>query len=88
MHVDDFDWDDEDDPKGNTRHILTDGFDPLAIEDAILGHPGAFELTGKTRRPFLRATTPDGEEILIVFEVDSDGEVVVVRPITAFSRED
>jgi hypothetical protein len=88
MHVDYFDWDDEDNPKGNTRHITSAGYDPLDIEDAILGHAGPIELTRRTRRPMIRATAPDGEEIIIVFEVDADDEVVVVRPITAFPRED
>jgi hypothetical protein len=88
MQVDHFDWDDEDDPRGNTRHITSAGFDPMDIEDAILEHTGPIELTRRTRRPFIRATTPDGEEIIVVFEIDADDEVVVVRPITAYPRED
>lgn len=87
MDVDFFDWDDEDEENGNTRHVITAGYDPDAIEDAISGHTGPVELTRKTRRPMIRTVTPDGEEVIIVFEIDSDGDVVVVRPITAFPWE-
>jgi hypothetical protein len=88
MHVDIFDWDDESDANGNTRHIISAGHDPLDIEDAILGHRGPVELTRRTRRPMIRATTADGEEIIVVFEIDAADDLVVVRPITAFPQED
>jgi hypothetical protein len=88
MQVDFFDWDDEDFDRGNTRHILSAGFDPDEIEEAILAHRGPIERTRDTARPMIRTTTPDGEEIIIVFEVDIDDEIVVVRPITAFPQED
>ena len=88
MHVDLFDWDDDDNPTGNTRHITSAGHDPIDIEEAILGHRGPVELTRKTRRPMIRATTADGEEIIIVFEIDVAEDFVIVRPVTAFPQED
>jgi hypothetical protein len=80
-------WDDEDFDRGNTRHILSAGYDPDDVEAAILGHGGPVELTRETRRPMIRATLPDGEDIIIVFELDAEDDVVVVRPITAFPGE-
>ncbi|WP_435011053.1 hypothetical protein P12x_002346 [Tundrisphaera lichenicola] len=88
MHVDFFDWDDEDFEQGNTRHILSAGFDPDEIEEAILTYRGPVARTRETDRPMIRTTTSDGEEIIIIFEIEADDDLVVVRPITAFPQED
>jgi hypothetical protein len=88
VDVDYFDWDDEDFDQGNTRHIRSAGYEPEDVEEAFLGHAGPIEITKKKRRPMIRATMPDGEEVIIVFEIDADADVVVVRPITVFNPED
>jgi hypothetical protein len=88
MDVDFFDWDDEDFDRGNTRHILSAGYDPDDIEEAILGHRGPLGQTRDTGRPSLVAEI-DGEDTYIVFElVVEPGGIIVVRPITAFPLED
>jgi hypothetical protein len=88
MFVDHFDWDDENHPAGNTRHILSAGFDPEEIEDLIRGHWGSLEETNETGRPMIRGSLPDGEDIIVVFEIDADDDFVVVRPVTAYPQED
>ncbi len=88
MHVDHFDWDDEDDERGNTRHILSAGYDPEAIEDVIADHRGPVDKARRTGRPMIRAMTSDGETVIIVFEIEAADDLVVVRPMTAFPGED
>ncbi len=88
MHVDHFDWDDEDFDSGNTRHIESAGYDLDEIEDIIRGHWGPVGLTDDTKRPMVHGTTSDGEEIIVVFEIGEDDDFVVVRPVTAFPAED
>jgi hypothetical protein len=87
MHVDFFEWDDEDFDRGNTRHILSAGYSPEDIEDAILGHRGPIGRTRQTNRPMIDADI-DGDLTRIIFEIDADGDLVVVTPITAFPVED
>jgi hypothetical protein len=35
----------------------------------------------------IRAMTSDGEEIVIVFEMEDSGDFVLIRPVTAFPDE-
>lgn len=87
MHVDFFDWDDEDFDRGNTRHIISAGYDPDDIEVAILRHRGPLGQTRDTGRPSIVAEI-DGEDVYIVFELAIEpDDLVVVRPITAFPLE-
>lgn len=86
MHVDIFDWDDEDNPTGNTRHIISAGYEPEDIEDAIRSHRGQIGRTRDTDRPLIIANI-DGVETYVVFEIEDDG-LVIVTPITAFPVED
>ena len=88
MNVDFFDWDEEDFDRGNTRHIMSAGYDPEDVEEAIRQYSGQVEVAKRKGRPMIRAIMPDGEEVMIVFTIDADGDVVVVRPITVFTRED
>jgi hypothetical protein len=85
MHVDFFEWDDEDFDRGNTRHILSAGYEPRDIEDAIRAHWGPIDRTDRTGRPLILADI-DGEETYIVFEIDGDDDFIIVRPVTAFPR--
>ncbi len=87
MHVDYFDWDDDDFDRGNTRHILSAGYEPDDIEDAILAHQGRVLKSTSTGRPLILANV-HGEETYIIFEVEGDDDFVIVRPVTAFSAED
>ena len=87
MHVDFFDWDDEEFDRGNTRHILTAGYDPAGIEDAIRGHHGPIGITRETGRSMIDADI-DGESTRIIFEIDADDDLAIVTPITAFPVED
>jgi len=88
MDVNHFDWDEESNEKGNRRHVQSTGYDPEDIEEAILDHQGPVGLTRKSRRPMIRAAMANGEDIIIVFEIDAIDDFVVVRPVTAFPMED
>jgi hypothetical protein len=87
MHVDIFDWDDEEEPNGNTRHIISAGYEPEDIEDAIRAHRGPVGRTRETNRPLIVADI-DGEETYVVFEIEADDDIVIVTPVTAFPVED
>ena len=64
-----FDWDDEDFDRGNTRHVISAGYHPGDIEDAVLvGHRGPLgQIPRETGRPSLVAEI-DGQDTYIVFE--------------------
>ncbi len=87
MHVDIFDWDEEEFDLGNTRHIISAGYDPDDIEDAIRAHRGAVSRTRETDRPMIVADI-DGEDTYIILEIEDDGDRVIVTPVTAFPVED
>ena len=87
MHVDFFDWDEEDFDRGNTRHLISAGYEPEVIENAIRGHWGPIDETKVSGRPMILAIV-DGQETYIVFETEGDDDFFIVRPVTAFPRED
>ena len=40
-----------------------------------------------TGGPMIRATSADGEEIIILFEIDGEDDLVLVRSVTTFPEE-
>jgi hypothetical protein len=85
MHIDLILWDDEDDPEGNVQHITGSG--EVTVEDVeeILRNPdGKRESSRRSGRPTVFGTTSAGQRIAVVFEVEPDPELVIIRPVTAY----
>ena len=76
-------WDDEDDPRGNVRHIADNDLTVDEVESVLLD-PDAEELVSRSSgRPAVRGTTDTGRVIVVVYGVASD-DPLVIRPITAY----
>ena len=86
MHVAIFDWDEEEFDRGNTRHILSAGYEPDAIEEAIRGYLGPVGSARRSGRAMI-VVEIDGEPTRIIFEVDADDHLIIVTPLTAFPAE-
>jgi hypothetical protein len=88
MHVDLIVWDDEDDPLGNVRHIEAAGLTPADVDSVIINHPGRpdrpDDYSESSGLPMIFGDTPDGRRIVVVYEDESDGGLVVIRPRTAY----
>lgn len=84
MDVDAFDWDDPDDPGGNTRHVAEHGVTPEEFEEVVLAPASRPAVSRSTDRPMRFGWTSTGKHLAAVFEVGTDGVYTVVRPITAF----
>jgi hypothetical protein len=79
------DWDDEDDPRGNTSHIADNGLTRAEVEDVLYdpaNRTGASQ--SPPHRPIVFGTTFTGRGIVVVYERHKDGRYVVVRPVTAY----
>jgi hypothetical protein len=86
MFVDFFDWDDEDDLEGNTWHIIGPG--EITVEDVeeVLHHyAGKVEPSRTSGNPIVFGSTLDGKHIAVVFKFEDDPELIIVRPITAYT---
>jgi hypothetical protein len=90
MHFDFCDWEDEDEPQSNTRHVEHSGVTPEEFEDVLAAadrsdvepsrsHPENMTCCGETS---------DGRTLRIVFELDESDDFVYVRPVTAYDSED
>jgi hypothetical protein len=91
MHADYIEWEDEDDPRGNIRHMAANDVTPAEFEEVLgaarrrdiepsASHPENWTTVGETSR---------GRTLRIVFEMDaSDPDFLHVRPITAYEPED
>jgi hypothetical protein len=78
-------WDDEDDPRGNVRHIEANGLTIEEVEEVLHDPANRPTVSRSTGRPaaFGATATATGKDILVIDEVLETGPVIVVRPITA-----
>lgn len=84
VEYDFIDWDDPDDPAGNTRHVGENGVTAEEFEE-VLGSPTASDdVSRSTGRPVRFGWTSTGKHIVVVYEVAGDGRYTVVRPVTAY----
>jgi hypothetical protein len=77
-------WDDEDDLRGNSRHILSSGLTREDVEHVLHNHDGEIQLSESTGRPIIFGSTPTGEHIAVVFTFEDDPELIIIAPVTAF----
>jgi hypothetical protein len=77
-------WDDEDDPRGNTRHIAANGLTIDEVEQVLHDPDNRPTVSRSTGRPAVFGRTDTGKDVLVVYEVLETDPVIVIRPITAY----
>jgi hypothetical protein len=87
MYIDLIAWDVEDDPDGNYQHIVGAGEVTAEEVDEVLAnhhgnHPDAYSDT--TGNPMIFGTTSRGKRIAVVYCDESDSDLVLIRPATAY----
>jgi hypothetical protein len=87
MYIDLIAWDPEDDPDGNYQHVV--GAGEVTAEDVEevlsnhrLNYPDAYSDT--TGNPIIFGTTAGGKRIAVVYSDESDADLVIIRPVTAY----
>jgi uncharacterized DUF497 family protein len=89
MEIDLILWDDEDDPRGNYQHIVGAGEVTIDEVEAILYDPRSqVEDSRSSERPIAFGTTTEGRRLAVVFEIEPDDDLVLIRPVTAFPVPD
>jgi uncharacterized DUF497 family protein len=78
------DWDEPDDEGSNTAHVAEHGLTVDEVESALLDDETEFDLGDSSGRPVAFGHTTTGRDIVVVFEVISPAEPIVIRPITAY----
>ncbi len=87
MYIDLIAWDAEDDSNGNVQHIL--GAGEITIEDVehvLFGHHGDHcdADSDTTGNPIIFGTTSTGKRIAVVYSDESQDDLVIIRPVTAY----
>ena len=81
------DWDDEDDPAGNVRHIADHDVSPDEVEE-ILDDPRSRDGTSRSSGlPTRYGWTSAGRFIVVVYSILKD-DPLIIRPVTAFEPDD
>jgi hypothetical protein len=87
MYMDLIAWDAEDDPDGNYQHIVGAGeVTAEEVEEVLAGHPGhrPDAYSDATGNPIIFGTTSTGKRIAVVYSDESDADLVIIRPVTAY----
>jgi hypothetical protein len=86
LDFDSIDWDDDDvsDPDNNVRHIAAAGLTPEEVNDVLYSPDPDTDTSDHTGRPAVFGWTATGTYIIVVYEIDEDSGVVVIRPKTAY----
>jgi uncharacterized DUF497 family protein len=80
-------WDDEDDPRGNVRHIDDNGISMEEFEAILIDDNSRRGRSRSSGRHTAWGMLPDGREITIVYEVELTDRRPVIRPVTAYEVE-
>jgi uncharacterized DUF497 family protein len=78
------DWDDSDDPEGNTTHIAEHDLTPEEVEFALFDEQTTFDVSDSSGRPIAFGATGTGRFIAVVFDVLNLVDPLVIRPMTAY----
>jgi len=87
MYMDLIVWDAEDDPDGNYQHIVGAGEVTAAeVEEVLSNHPGnqPNAYSDSTGNPMIFGTTTTGKRIAVVYSDESDADLIIIRPVTAY----
>ncbi len=82
-----FDWDDEDDSRGNTQKIRSHGVSPGEFEEVYESGRRCVVHSRSSGRPLIDGSTVAGRRLIIVFEYEDVDDVRIIRPVTAYPPE-
>jgi uncharacterized DUF497 family protein len=88
MDFDFLEWDSEDDPHGNGRHILDNGLTIDEVEEIIYDPQSRPVQSRSSRRPALIGQTSTDKTIIVIYERHKDEGIVVIRPVSAYEIEE
>ena len=88
MDFDFVEWDSEDDPRGNTRHIADHGLTIDEVEDVIYDPQSHPVRSRSSRRPALIGQTSGGKTIIVIYERYKQAGVAIIRPVSAYEIEE
>jgi uncharacterized DUF497 family protein len=88
MDFDFIEWDGEDEPRGNVRHIADNGLSIDEVEDVLYDPASRPVQSRSSRRLSLIGRTSTGKTIIVIYERHKDAGIVVVRPVSAYEIED
>jgi uncharacterized DUF497 family protein len=88
MEFDFIEWDAEDEPRGNLRHIADNGLKTDEVEDVLYDPSGRPVQSRSSKRPALIGRTSTGKRIIVIYERHKDAGHVVIRPVSAYEIED
>ena len=54
------------------------------VEEVLTGHQGRADKSDSSGDPIIFGTTSTGKRIAVVFEIETDPDYVIVRPLTAY----
>jgi uncharacterized DUF497 family protein len=77
-------WDAEDDPRSNLRHIADNGLTPDEVEDVLNSYDLYAATSNSTGQPVVFGRTRTGKSIIVVFKRTEENRVVVIRQVTAY----
>jgi uncharacterized DUF497 family protein len=78
------DWDEPGDPDGNTAHVAEHGLTQEEVESVLLNPKAQHDFSGSSGRPAAFGTTITGRFIIVVYEVLSKDDPLILRPFTAY----
>ncbi len=84
LDFDFIEWDDDDDATGNVQHIAASGLIPAEVEDVLYSPDADTDTSDSTGRSAVFGWTSTGRYIIVVYETDKAGGVIVLRPKTAY----
>ena len=88
MDFDFIEWDAEDEPRGNVRHIADNGLGIDEVEDVLYDPSSRPVQSRSSRRPALIGRTSTGKTIIVIYERYKEAGHVVIRPVSAYEIED
>jgi hypothetical protein len=85
MYIDLIIWDDEDDPQGNVQHIAGSGDVTVEeVEEVLYDSDHPTEENRSTENPIVFGTTSTGRRIAVIFIIEDDPSLILIRPVTAY----
>jgi uncharacterized DUF497 family protein len=84
MFIDVIDWDDADDPGGNVQHIAEHDVTVDEVEEILSDHQGMPDESESSGKKIVFGWTSTGKHLAVVFSVEDDPELIIVRPVTAY----
>lgn len=86
MYFDLIIWDAEDDPDGNYQHIVGPGeVTAEEVDEVLINHEGGPDgFSDTTGNPMVYGWTSSGKHVVVIYRDESDDELVILRPITAY----